>query len=69
MFQPNILELVFCKKRPKIVPDQLHTGFGNKGPLKVLNGTKLLKSVTVQELFCRFLQQSSSTNVTFPFFT
>ena len=42
MFQPNILELVCCKKRPKIVPDQLHTGFGNKGPLKVLNGTELI---------------------------
>ena len=32
-----MLEPVYCKKRPKIVP-----GLGNKGPLKVLNGTKLI---------------------------
>ena len=37
-----VLELVCCKKRPKIVPDQWPvTGLENKGPLKVLNGTKL----------------------------
>ena len=35
------LEPVCCKKRPKIVPDQF-TGLGNKGPLKVLNGTKMI---------------------------
>ena len=34
------LEPVCCKKRPKIVPDQLLV-LWNKGPLKVLNGTKL----------------------------
>ena len=37
-----LLEPVCCKKRPKIVPDQLSTGFGNQGPLKVMNGTKLI---------------------------
>ena len=39
------LEPVCCKKRPKIVPDQLlqyYTGLENKGPLKILNGTKLI---------------------------
>ena len=33
----SLLESVCCKKRQKIVP-----GLGNKGPLKVLNGTKLI---------------------------
>jgi hypothetical protein len=33
----EFLEPVCCKKRPKIV-----TGLENKGPLKVLNGTKVI---------------------------
>jgi hypothetical protein len=36
------LEPVCCKKRPKIVPDQLLVWRIRKGPLKVLNGTKLI---------------------------
>ena len=36
------LEQVCCKKRQKLVPDLPVTGLGNKGPLKVLNGTKLI---------------------------
>ena len=42
----SLLEPVCCKKRQKIVPEQLLvglvTGLGNKGPLKVLNGSKLI---------------------------
>ena len=39
----NLLEPVCCKKRQKIVPElRPVTGLGNKGPLKVLNGTKLI---------------------------
>ena len=37
LFTLYVLEPVCCKKRQKIV-----TGLGNKGPLKVLNGTKLI---------------------------
>ena len=35
------LEPVSCNKRQKIVPEQLLV-LGNKGPLKVLNNTKLI---------------------------
>ena len=44
LYQFN-LEPVCSKKRTKIVPDQLLvpvTELGNKGPLKVMNGTKLI---------------------------
>ena len=37
-----LLEPVCCKKQQKKVPDQLVTGWRNRGPLKNLNDSKLI---------------------------
>ena len=42
-----LLEPVCCKKRQKIVPEQLSTGLKSRGPLKDLKDSKLI----LNELF------------------
>ena len=49
-----LVEPVCCKKRPKIVPDQLLV-WGIRSPLKVLNGTKLILDDQANNLDCNLL--------------